>query len=356
MRSESWRCENSHIVSSDYGQSREELARPAVRGPYSAPGPVDDPDLDQLYALPLQEFVTARNALAKARKRAGDRADADRIKSLSKPTLSAWIVNQLVRSRPNLVETLVAALDRVRIAQVGAFEGRSDLPSLAESKRDERDTMAELEAATAHVLAERGQTASVAIVQRALRSLRAAAADPVARETLLAGRMTTDHAESGFEGLAVDPRRLPARPRPVLVQDAPPPPALPAKRSPAIDTVDLEIKRTQEQAAAKREEEALARAREEQRREREAERMAVAKRIDQLRRSVESVREVETRLTRQHREAERAHAEAHRRMEDATRILREAVERLAETTSQRTQLEAELSELAARRDALQRES
>lgn len=326
------------------------------RGPYSATEPVDDSALDQLYALPLQEFVPARNELAKARRKAGDRINADRIRSLSKPTLSAWLVNQLVRSHPNLVGTLVAALDRVRIAQVGAFDGRADLPSLAESKRDERDAMAELQAAAPRVLAKRGQAASVALVQRALRSLRAAAADPETREILLAGRMTTDHPEAGFDGLAVEPGHpaVPSRPEPD--PKTPPAPVAPAVRAPARDTVDFEIKQTQEAAAAKREKEAIARAREEARREREAERMAVTKRIDQVRRNVESARELENRLTRQHREAERAHAEAQRRMEDANRILREAVERLSEMTVQRSQLEAELDELSARRDALRREA
>ena len=352
MWGESLSRENSRIVSSGIDHSRQDLALPAFPGKYSAPPAADDPEVDRLYALPLQEFVSARNAVAKTRRKAGHRAAADHIKSLSKPTLSAWIVNQLVRSRLTMVETLVAALDRIRMAQVGALEGRTDLPSLAESKRDERDTMAALETAAAQILAERGQAASPAIVQRALRSLRAAAADPEARELLLAGRMSTDHVEPGFEGLAIAASPLPDR-RP---EPTPPASRDQAATTPALGTIDLEIKRTQRAAAAKREEEAMARAREEQRRAREAERMTVSKQIDQIRRSIESTREVENRLTRRQHEAARAHAEAQRRMEDAIRVLHEADERLGETTQQRTQLEAELGELTARRDALLRDA
>jgi hypothetical protein len=51
---------------------------------------MDDPSVDRLYELPLDEFVAARDALAKERK---DPA----VKKLRKPTVPAWAVNQLAR-------------------------------------------------------------------------------------------------------------------------------------------------------------------------------------------------------------------------------------------------------------------
>ena len=51
--------------------------------------PLDD-QIDRLYQLPLDEFTSARNALAKE---AGPEAAA--IKRLEKPNTAAWAINQL---------------------------------------------------------------------------------------------------------------------------------------------------------------------------------------------------------------------------------------------------------------------
>ena len=49
-----------------------------------------DAEIDRLYQLPLDEFTAARNALAK---KAG--ADGASIRSLTKPPVAAWAVNQV---------------------------------------------------------------------------------------------------------------------------------------------------------------------------------------------------------------------------------------------------------------------
>ena len=51
-------------------------------------------DIDQLYQLPLEEFTSARNTLART---AG--ADAAEVRKLAKPPLAAWAVNQLYWKR-----------------------------------------------------------------------------------------------------------------------------------------------------------------------------------------------------------------------------------------------------------------
>src|ERR671932_801348 len=51
------------------------------------PADLDD-DLDALYSGPLDEFVTARNALAGRLRKAGDREAAERVKKLPKPPVS----------------------------------------------------------------------------------------------------------------------------------------------------------------------------------------------------------------------------------------------------------------------------
>jgi len=46
--------------------------------------------LDELYALPLDEFTAARNELAKALRAEGKREEADAVKALAKPSVTAW--------------------------------------------------------------------------------------------------------------------------------------------------------------------------------------------------------------------------------------------------------------------------
>jgi len=61
-------------------------------------------DLDQLavdlYGLAPEEFTAARNQLAKTLKDQGDAGASAAVKALRKPTLAAWLANQLVRANP----------------------------------------------------------------------------------------------------------------------------------------------------------------------------------------------------------------------------------------------------------------
>jgi hypothetical protein len=58
------------------------------------------PDLEsaaaELYALPPGEFTARRSALAAQAREAGAAGDAKTIAALRRPTVSAWLVNQLV--------------------------------------------------------------------------------------------------------------------------------------------------------------------------------------------------------------------------------------------------------------------
>src|SRR5919202_1354546 len=86
------------------------------------PADLDD-ELDALYSGPLDEFVTARNALAGRLRKAGDREAAERVKELPKPPVSAWAVNRLARERAHELAALVAAGDRPRGGPHGAPAG-----------------------------------------------------------------------------------------------------------------------------------------------------------------------------------------------------------------------------------------
>src|SRR5689334_9255025 len=71
-------------------------------------GLAGDDRVDRLYSLPLDEFTAARNQLAKDIRKGGDREAADAVKSLKKPSIEAWTVNQLARDHEDEISRLVA--------------------------------------------------------------------------------------------------------------------------------------------------------------------------------------------------------------------------------------------------------
>lgn len=77
----------------------------------------DTTDIDALFQLPVDEFTSARNALANRLKAAGRADAASRVKALPKPPLSAWAVNQLYWRHRTAFDALLAAGDRLRRAQ-----------------------------------------------------------------------------------------------------------------------------------------------------------------------------------------------------------------------------------------------
>src|SRR5882757_4492340 len=74
-------------------------------------------EIDALFKLPLGEFTPARNALAARLKKAGQQAEADAAKALRKPSVAAWVVNQLHWHHRDAFDRLIEAGDRFRQAQ-----------------------------------------------------------------------------------------------------------------------------------------------------------------------------------------------------------------------------------------------
>jgi hypothetical protein len=100
-----------------------------------------DAAIDRLYQLPPEEFVAARNQLAKEVLR----DDVARVRTLARPVAPAWAVNQLYwRARP-AYDRLVAAADALRKAHKALAAGR---------KADLRAFDREYDAARAEALRE----------------------------------------------------------------------------------------------------------------------------------------------------------------------------------------------------------
>ncbi|MEU8288485.1 hypothetical protein AB0C01_29525 [Micromonospora sp. NPDC048905] len=73
--------------------------------------------VQQLYRIPPDRFVAARDAAVAEARRAGDPGTARQLARLRRPTVAAWLVNLLAIQRPELVADLVQLADALRTAQ-----------------------------------------------------------------------------------------------------------------------------------------------------------------------------------------------------------------------------------------------
>jgi flagellin-like hook-associated protein FlgL len=255
-----------------------------------------EPEIDKLYQLPLSEFTPARNALAKEAGPAG----AD-IRSLQKPPVAAWAVNQVYWQRQPEYDALVEAATALRAAHKAVLAGRrADLRAV--SKQHEEALEDALKAALA-VLKDAGHPVTDATRHTIATTLRGLpAGEPP-------GRLARVLQPGGFEILAGIPVRAA-------------PPARAAAREPRAA-----INRTEPEAAkpSAAEAKALARARD-----------AVASAARDVKVAEHAARREEFEAARAARDAEKAI-----RALDAARAELEAAQRAAD--------EAERKEDAANR-------
>ena len=157
---------------------------------------------DELFGLPPEEFVAARDELARRLRREGDAEAAKQVKTLRRPSLSAWAVNRLAREPGRALGSLLAAGERLRAAHQAALagEGAAELRSAAKA---EREAVAGLVETAMELLREAGHPTTDATRDRVAATLHAAAASPEAADLVRNGRLTTDLDPSGF-GTAAD--------------------------------------------------------------------------------------------------------------------------------------------------------
>jgi len=156
-------------------------------------------DIDALFALPLAEFTAERNALAARLKKEGRAEEAQRVKALTKPSATAWAVNQLYWRHRREFDRLVTLSEKVRNAQSGRA---GDLRPLAEERRK---LISDLASVAAELLSEGGHAASIDTRRRLVTTLESLAARDRSSMELEAGRLTADLEPLGFDGLAGAP-------------------------------------------------------------------------------------------------------------------------------------------------------
>lgn len=115
-------------------------------------------ELDAFADLPPEEFVAARDELAKRLKAEGDVARAATVKQLRKPTVTEWIVAQVHRHHEREVEGLRAASRDVAEAQEAAITS-GDRDALRNANAKRQDAVRVLEGTFDGVLARSGRPA-----------------------------------------------------------------------------------------------------------------------------------------------------------------------------------------------------
>jgi hypothetical protein len=156
----------------------------------------------ELYQVPLAQFVAERKRLADSLKAAGDLRGAKQLLARHRPTISAWVVNQLYWHARDLFDELFATAQQLRSGELAASSAH-------------RDALAKLRKRAATMLEDSGHSPTEATLRRVATTLSALAAaggfapDPP-------GALAADRDPPGFEaaGIPVEPAPSPLAPKP----------------------------------------------------------------------------------------------------------------------------------------------
>jgi hypothetical protein len=155
---------------------------------------------DELYALAPTEFRTARDERARQARAAGDADLAEAIKKLRRPTVSAWLVNLLVREAPGQVRELLELGESLREAQQALAADR-----LRDLSVQRRQQVTALTQEAKRLAANASQSLSAQVEREVQDTLEAALADSGIADAVGSGRLTRALSYAGLgEGVGVD--------------------------------------------------------------------------------------------------------------------------------------------------------
>lgn len=310
--------------------------------------------VEQLYAGAPEDFVATRKSLAAQARADGDRVLATQITALRKPTVSAWALNVMARTRADLLAELDEFSTAMRRAQSGL-----DAAAMRDLSRG-REALLERLAAGVEAAAdeEDGRALGAGLLAEVRATFVAAIADPAAQEAVASGCLTRALSYAGFgevdltQALAAAPKTRP-RPSPgTRSETADPATATKTPASGTAGTNAADADQPDDEERAEREAVAERQRVEHQRVEREARerRAALARASDRL---GAAEREV-TALSLQQAEAiETARRAADRRgeltrlLERATREAREAQDAATAAGEALAKAQTDLDEAAA---------
>jgi hypothetical protein len=198
-----------------------------------------DDEIDGLFRLQLAEFTSARNTLAARLKKEGRPNDADRVKLLAKPSISAWTVNQLYWNHRKAFDQLIATGKRLRPAQKLRIAGKG--AGMRDSLDARREALVHLSELATELLHEAGSNPSQDTLRRIVTTLEAMSAYALLQDGPTPGRLTQDLDPPSFDSLASLMSSASA------IEDDEPEPLAPSRKSPTA----ANVKRLEEVRRAK---------------------------------------------------------------------------------------------------------
>ena len=162
-------------------------------------GGIED-DMDALFRLPLADFTGARNTLVARLKKEGRRNEAERVKMLTKPSVSAWTVNQLYWKHREALDQLIATGKRLRPVQTSraAAKGKGMRDSL-DARRDAINQVSDLASA---ILSDASHNPTQDMMRRIITTVEALSTYALLPDGPTPGRLTQDVDPPSFESLA----------------------------------------------------------------------------------------------------------------------------------------------------------
>jgi len=156
--------------------------------------------VETLFQVPHEQFVAERKRLAGELKAAGDKAGAAQLAKLARPTISAWVVDQLWWRERGAFDALFESAERVRRGDPGANAAH-------------REALAQLRAQAAQILTLAQHSASESTLRRVTQTLAALAATGSWAPDL-PGALSADRDPPGFAAIGIgNVIPFPAQPR-----------------------------------------------------------------------------------------------------------------------------------------------
>lgn len=184
--------------------------------PLVPPAPVSEQEVDRLFSLPLDRFVSSRDELAK-RLRGEDREASAWVKGLRRPSRAAWVTNQLVRRNRKETRRLLEAAEALGAAQRELAQGAGDAGELRRRTAQERHAVSDLVDQAGRLTDD----VSEAVLDQIRDTLHAVALDEEARRRVEKGRLTKELQASGFGSLLAPPADAGERASPKQEQAGP---------------------------------------------------------------------------------------------------------------------------------------
>lgn len=155
--------------------------------------------VDELYGAPLPDFVTTRTRLAARAKEQGASGLAREIPALRKPTVVAWLLNQVTRREPEALELVQHVGHRMRVATAAG-----DTEALRELRGEREAAIIGLVAAVADAAEDDGRNLSAGAEDEVRATVVAALASEESSDALASGALLRALSYAGFGEVELD--------------------------------------------------------------------------------------------------------------------------------------------------------